>query len=191
MKTLTTKSGGTLIATLLFATAPTAVFADSGFYVGVGAGGATLEASLDDVTLPGIPSSIDEDDTATKIFAGYNFALPVIDVGVEVAYTDFGEPEVDIAGDRLTLDTTGLSLWGIAALDVGPAQIFGKLGYIDWDVDADFLNASSSADGSDIGYGAGVRFDIGPLEVRGEYEIYDLEDTDLAMLSVGLAYYFN
>jgi len=36
-----------------------------------------------------------------------------------------------------------------------------------------------------------MKFGVGSLEVRGEYEIYDIEDSeDVAMLSVGLVWRF-
>ena len=170
--------------------APQAAEADDGFYIGIGAGGATLEADLGPSAFPSLPSEIDEDDSAIKVFGGYNWDLPVVTLGVEAAYADFGEPDIDIAGDLLLIDTTALKLWGTAAINVGPVDVFGKLGTIMWDSEAEFLGSSDSTDGSDMGYGVGARFAIGSLEVRGEYEIYDLDGADLSMLSLGVAYRF-
>ena len=56
--------------------------------------------------------------------------------------------------------------------------------------DLEFLGDSESEDGTDLGYGLGAAFELGPLEVRGEYELYDLDDADLSMLSLGLLYRF-
>ncbi len=170
--------------------APQEARADDGFYIGVGAGGATLEADLGLSAIPSLPSEIDEDDTAIKFFAGYNWDLPVVTLGVEGAYADFGEPDIDVAGDLLLIDTTAITLWGTAAIGVGPVDVFGKLGTIMWDSEAEFLGLSDSTDGNDIGYGLGARFAIGSLEVRGEYEIFDLDGSDLSMLSLGVAYRF-
>jgi len=89
----------TALAIAVVLSAPTAAIADDGFYLGVGAGGATLEADLGPSAFPSLPSEIDEDDTAIKVFAGYNWDLPVVTLGVEAAYADFGEPDIDIAGD--------------------------------------------------------------------------------------------
>ena len=189
MKNLSTKPYLKLLVAVA-AMAPFTASADSGFYIGGSAGGATLEADLNDIGVPGLPSSIDEDDTAIKVFAGYNFDLPVIDVGVEAGYVDFGEPDIDTALGTVLVDSSGINVWGIAALDVGPAQVFGKLGMISWDIDASFLDASGSDDGTDIGYGLGVRFGLGPVRIRGEYELYDADDSDIAMLSLGVSYQF-
>lgn len=169
---------------------PALANADSGFYLGAGAGGATIEADLGITGIPGLPSEIDEDDTATKLFAGYTFDLPLIDFAVEVGYVDFGEPEINVLGDNLTFDTTGVNAWGIATFNAGLIDLYGKVGLIAWEADASFLGQSDSEDGTDPGYGIGAAFGIGPLEIRGEYELYDLEDADVSMLSVGVLYRF-
>lgn len=169
---------------------PPAASADSGFYIGASAGGATIDADLDGINIPGLPSSIDEDDTATKVFAGYTFDLPLVDIAVEGGYVDFGEPDIDILGQALTLDSTGFNVWGIATFNAGLIDVYGKLGLIAWEVDAKLLNDTASDDGTDPGYGIGAAFGIGPLAVRGEYELYDLDDADVSMLSVGIVYRF-
>jgi hypothetical protein len=176
---------------LVLALVPFAANADSGFYIGGSAGGGNIEAELGDTGLPGVPSSIDEDDTAFKVFGGYNFDLPSINLGVEAGYVDFGKPDVDTNLGELLFDLTGINLWGIAGFEAGPVDIFGKLGFIAWDVDASLLDESISGSGSDIGYGLGIGFNVGPVQIRGEYEVYDIEDADLSMLSLGVVYQFN
>jgi hypothetical protein len=59
--------------------------------------------------------------------------------------------------------------------------------------DADILGGGSQAsdDGTDSAYGVGVNFDFASLELRFEYELFDIKDTDdVDMLSVGLAWHF-
>ena len=176
---------------VVVALVPLAAQADTGFYLGGSASGATIEADLNGISLPGLPASIDEDDTALEIFAGYRFDLPVVGLGIEAGYVDFGEPDIDVLGDELTFDTTGINVWGIAALDLGLFDVYGKLGYIAWEVDAKYLDSSASEDGYDLAYGLGAEFDIGPVLLRGELELYDLDDADVTMLSLGVAYQFN
>jgi opacity protein-like surface antigen len=174
---------------------PLAANADSGFYIGGAAGGATLEAEIGDTGIPQLPTSIDEDDTAFKAFAGYTFDLPVIDLGIEAGYVDFGVPEIDTNLGQVEIDPTGINLWGIVGIDAGPIDIYAKLGYILWDVEVSSdiagIGDEFSDDGSDLGYGVGLSFGIGSVKIRGEYEAYDLEDTDLSMLSIGILYQFN
>jgi hypothetical protein len=176
---------------LTFALAPFAALADSGFYVGGAVGGATLEADIGDAGIPELPASIDEDDTAYKVFAGYNFDLPVINLGVEAGYVDFGAPEIDTNVGQFELDPTGINLWGIAGVDAGPLDLFAKVGYLMWDVEVSALGVSASDDGSDLGYGLGVGFGLLGFKVRGEYEVYDLDGADLSMLSLGILYQFD
>ena len=169
--------------------------ADGGFYLGGSVGGATIEAEFDTADFPELPASLDEDDTAFKVFVGYKLDLPVIDLGVEGGYVSLGEPEIEIdtvfGTQQVGLETTGLNVWGTAGLEVGPVDVFGKLGFISWDVEAGIDGFdSASDDGTDMGYGLGVSFDLGSIQLRGEYEVYDIDDADVEMLSVGIAFRF-
>lgn len=188
LNTTTRRLAGVLLVSWFL---PTMAMADSGFYLGGALGGATLEADFGDTGIPGFPTDLDEDDTAYKVFAGYNFDLPVIDLGVEAGYVDFGAPEIDILGQEIEVDTTGINVWGVATLDAGLLDLHAKLGYIAWDVEVSGLGTSASDDGSDLGYGLGLGFGLGPVKIRGEYEVYDLDDADLSMLSLGILYQFN
>ena len=175
---------------------------DSGFYMGGGLGQAGIEIDLPTGD-PSIPA-FDEDDTAWKIFGGYKFdLLPVLDLGVEGGYVDFGGPTLDIVAPgvdaAIGVDATGIDIFGVAGFDIGPLGVFGKLGYVFWDAESfltDFNdptnNETGSDDGNDLAYGIGASIGLGSLEVRGEYEVFDLEDTEnVAMWSIGLVYYFN
>ncbi len=169
--------------------------ADGGFYVGGSAGGATFEADFDQGVFPELPASVDEDDTAFKLFAGYKLDLPVLTLGVEGGYVNLGEPEIPVTGipglTEFGIETTGINLWGTAGIEAGPLDIYAKLGYISWDAEFSVEGIGSvTDDGSDSAYGVGVAFGLGSLEVRGEYEVYDFDGTDVSMLSVGLAFYF-
>jgi len=184
-----------LFCVAVLALSPVAAFADSGFYIGASAGGATLEADFaEDPDLPELPTSIDEDDTAFKVLLGYHFDLPVVNLGVEAGYVDFGEPDIDVdlLGETLSLDTSGLNVWGVLGFDVGPVDLFAKLGYLMWEVDLALGGQNlASEDGSDMGYGVGAAIGLGPVKIRGEYEVYDVDEADLSMLSLGIVYQFN
>lgn len=174
-----------------FSLTPFVANADSGFYVGGAVGAATVEVEFGDTGIPEIPTSIDEDDTAFKFFAGYNFDLPVVDLGIEAGYVDFGAPEIGVDVASVEIDTSGINLWGIASVDAGPIDLFAKLGYLMWDVEISALGESLSDDGSDMGYGVGLAFGLGGVKIRGEYEVYDLDEADLSMLSLGVLFQFN
>jgi len=157
---------------------PTAAVAgaESGFYLGAGVGDATVK-----------DSGFDASDSAYKVFGGYNIGfIPLVDFAVEASYVDFGKPSTS-AG---SVEVTGLNAFGLAGLSFGPFGIFAKAGAISWDADSTFGNTTSSDSGSDPAYGVGARFAIGSFAVRAEYEVYDLDDTDLEMVSVSGVFTF-
>ena len=182
------------LCTIFLMTPFAAAMADSGLYVGGGIGNASVELDFQDAGFD-LPN-FDEDDFAWKVMGGYNFDLLTFDLGVELSYVDFGQASGDVLGADLEIDSTGLSLFGVAGFDLGPVGVFGKLGYVSWDLDATVSaigepSVSVSDDGSDLAYGAGVRVGLGALEIRGEYEVFDIEDTDIGMVSASLVYHFN
>lgn len=169
--------------------------ADSGFYVGGSLGQSTLKVPSDVTDIP----DFDENDTAYKIFAGYNFNLALFNFGIEGGYNDFGNPSGALGTDTiLNIDADGWSLWGMGGLNFGPLDVFAKVGTISWDaslsidgVDPGFGIGDLSDSGSDMGYGLGARISLGNLSIRGEWEAFDIEDTDdVFLFSVGLAWQF-
>ena len=175
----------------------TAHAAKTGFYVGGSVGQGSIELDGDvDFDIP----DFDEDDFAWKVFGGYNFGLGPIDVGVEGGYVDLGAPSdsftIDSVPVEVGVDLTGFNAWGIAALDLGLIDVFGKLGVVAWDLEGsasigDVGSISGDDSGTDLGYGIGARFNIGGISIRGEWERYDIDDVEqVDMLSVGLSFNF-
>lgn len=184
-------TGRRLFGVLVLAAAPFATAsADSGFYLGGSVGNSTVEANVSDPSLPQ-DFSFDESDFAYKVFGGFGADLPVLRLGVEGGYVDLGAPSGDVLGESIELDTTGISVFGVVGIDLGLIDVFGKVGLISWDVDVSAAGESFSDDGSDAAYGVGLGFSLGSVEVRGEYEIFDISDVDdVTMLSVGLVWTF-
>ena len=161
----------------------------AGGYIGGSLGQAYIEV---DAGTPAVPQTFDENDFGFKAFAGYEFNLVAITLGLELDYVDFGAPAGDVAGTQFEVEADGIAGFGTAGFDLGPLDIYGKYGMVSWDasISIDGIDAGSD-DGTDPAYGVGVKFGVGPLEVRGEYEIYDLADSeDVTMLSVGLVWRF-
>lgn len=161
----------------------------AGGYFGGSVGQAYIEV---DAGTPTVPATFDESDFGFKAFVGYEFELTTLTLGVELDYVDFGAPSGDVVGSQFEVEANGIAGFGTAGFDLGPLGIYGKLGLISWDASfsVDGFDAGSD-DGNDTAYGVGVKFGLGTLEVRGEYEIYDIEDSeDVAMLSVGLVWRF-
>ena len=165
--------------------APAIAAADSGFYLGGSVGNAGVDVEID----PLLPK-FDETDTAYKLFAGFDWQLTSLSLGIEGAYNNFGEPSADFEGVSVAVEPTGFTVFGVAAIGLGPVDLFGKVGYLMWDADAIVDGEVLADDGSDAGYGVGLRFNLGSLEIRGEYELFEVDEADLSMVSVGLAYRF-
>lgn len=164
--------------------------ADSGPYVGGSIGQSYVE--LDD----GFGLSFDEDDSAWKVLAGYNFDIVIVDLAVEAAYNDFGSPSADVGGFDLALDLSGFSGFGLVGLELGPIGVFAKAGLINWEGEPTVDGfAEDKESGTDPAYGIGARFSLFSAEIRAEYEVFDIDvadidSSDLSMLSIGVVWTF-
>ena len=161
----------------------------AGGYIGGSVGQSYVELNAG---TPTVPEVFDEDDFGFKGFVGYDANFAVLNLGVELAYVNFGAPSGDVLGTQFELEVDGFAGFGVAGVDLGPVGVFAKYGVVSWDasITTDGVDAGSE-DGSDPAYGVGLKFGVGSLEVRGEYEIFDIEDSDdVAMVSVGLVWRF-
>lgn len=175
-------AGGLLSAALFSASAWAG--GDSGFYVGVGVG----QASVGDIDGGEGSFSFDGDDTGYKAIVGYNFGIvPLVDLGIEAEYVDFGEPD----DNGVTVDGDALAAFGVAGVNLGPVGVFGKVGMAAWDADASDGITSISDDGTDLAYGIGARFHIASFQIRAEYEMFDIDAADdVSLLSASVLYTF-
>ncbi len=186
-----------------------AAFAENSgvWYAGLGVGQSSLDISGSDVDAEyyGIPtSSVDDNDTAWKIFGGQRL---MENFGVEVTYMDYGTLAADSnlppalgAGTIYTdLDTTA---WMIDAVGILPVreslELFGKLGVASWNTDTDVsapagitvLIEPFDNDGNDVHFGVGARYALnGNLGIRAEWERINA-DSDLDAWTAGAQYDF-
>ncbi|MEX2473920.1 outer membrane beta-barrel protein [Marinobacter sp.] len=165
---------------------------DSGVYLGASIGEAQLDfdderAGSDEVG--DVTIDFDDEDTAYKIFVGYNLGLiPLVDLAVEGAYVDFGKFRGDIGPlSDADFEVDGWTGAALAGVNLGPVGVFAKAGAISWDGDLDDIG---DEDGTDPFYGAGARITLFSFQVRAEYERYELDNFDIDYFSVGAAYTF-
>jgi OOP family OmpA-OmpF porin len=167
-----------LVATLALTTLP-AVAADNGIYLGASVGQSGLQ--VDDF-------NYDADATGYKLIAGWRF----IDwLAVEANYLDFGSGDDTVFGDKIETEADGVSLSAVGFLPVGPVDLFARVGAVDWSADISSPGlGSGSDDGTDLTYGIGAQFRVWSLSIRAEYEMFDVSDADLDMISVGVTWTF-
>jgi hypothetical protein len=162
------------IALLMACTASTLGIAGP-FYVGGSYGNTTLQADVSNI-------DFDADDPGWKVFAGFRFLRFL---GVEGGYVDLGSP----SDGNISVDLKGWDVAGMGILGLGPVDIFAKYGAFRWD--SDVTNAGSDS-GTDQVYGVGLGFHFGHIGIRGEYEKFDVDNTDdLYMVSVGFEWRFQ
>ena len=174
-------------------TVTTAARADMapGFYVGAGIGTTEVsEESIEEFTA-------DDSDNGFKIFGGYSFNEFF---AVEASYFDLGQASGTIEdpffGDfDFEVGVSGLSGAVVGRIPAGEMfSVFGKIGFaqydLDFDVTIDGESGSDSESESDMIYGGGIGLGIGAFELRAEYEVLNVEDGDVNMISVSGLYRF-
>ena len=160
---------------------------ERGFYLGGGVGQFNLKLDDVDQTDDAI-ERLDDDDTAWKAFVGYRFN-PFL--SLEAAYVDFGRPsdrfETSGSGGDFSADVSRFEPSIVGTVPLGPVELFGKVGYLFYDVDAsvDLDNGpgfDSSSSEQDFTYGGGVGMTFfGHLNARLEYQRIDssvIDDAD-------------
>jgi hypothetical protein len=171
-----------LLATVFaFFVSQAAVAKETGLYLGASIGAATVQQSGSDPDLGDF--EIDDDNFAWKIYGGYQFSGVF---AIEGGYRDFGKPESNIT----KTDLTGLDVFGVAGLPLGPIRLFGKLGAVYWDGETSISGIKvADDDGFEFGAGAGLEFELWKLALRGEVEYFDILD-DTWMYTVGATFTF-
>jgi opacity protein-like surface antigen len=158
---------------------------DEGFYLGGGVGQFNLKLDDVDQTDEAI-QSLDDSDTAWKAFAGWRMN-PYF--SLELAYVDFGNPSDSAttasgsSGD-FSASISGVEPSILGTIPLGPVELFGKVGYLFYDVDAsvDLDNGpgfDSSSSEQDFTYGGGVGMTFfGRLNARLEYQRIESDVVD-------------
>lgn len=170
--------------------------ADTGWYVGGGAGqssfdisGSELDALLADDGITAT-TSVDDSDTAWKLFGGYRMHP---NFGVEIAYVDYGTlatrstVTAPSAGTvNIDMDMTAWTFDAAAFLPLGDGlELFGKAGVALWDIDAGVsgtggggaFSGSADDDGSDFHFGVGASYALTDnFRIRAEWERINADD---------------
>ncbi len=166
-------------AALAAASAPAA----AQYYAGASVGSTTVD--LCDLGLTGC----DDDGTGLKLFAGREINQ---NLAVELAWVDLGALTASLPGGSVVLEFEGIQ---VAALGIRPLnprwRVFGKVGLYLWDLRARGPGGSFNDDGTNIMFGVGAGWNIARgIDVRFEWERFDIDGDDFDMLSAGVQFSF-
>ena len=162
---------------------------ESGVYIGGSLGSAATAVSYTDPDIGSV--DFDDDDTAYKVFVGYNFGLiPLVNLAVEGSYVDLGAAMGSASGNSVETSHTAFDAFGLVGFNLGPIELFGKVGAAEWDSEAKTQSNTTDDSGTDAVYGVGAQLHLGPAAIRAEYERFDLETADIGLFSVGAAFTF-
>jgi hypothetical protein len=167
----------TAILMLLFSSGT--ALAGSGFYLGFHGGTSGLDVRLGESNI-----RLESKDFAWKGLAGIGLGRFV---AVETVYVRFGTAKDTVAGVTIEQKLWGWDTAGLLKINIGPIDIYGRVGGIYWKAEAGVGPVSVSDDGFDVNYGGGFGLVLGKLEIRGEYVWYDAGDIgEPWMASLGL-----
>jgi hypothetical protein len=159
-----------------------------GVYIGGGVG----DVSIQDTTATPSGVSFDESDIAWKAFAGYRFdALPIVSLSGEVGYRDLGSPSATVSGVPVSYNTDGFDYSALVGIGLGPVEVFGRVGGMNYTVEKNVGGTRSEFDGNAPLYGIGARLTLFGIGLQAEYEYIDINELDTAqMISVSALYQF-
>lgn len=170
------------ISVAMIFTFSTVAQADMDLKIGASIGSA--KTAFDDPTI----TAFDATDFGWKVFG--NLML-TDNLGFEASYLDLGTPDDDILGTIVKVDSSAFDAFVVGAIPMTDFfDLFAKVGLVAWDTDITVAGFPSfSDDGTDLAYGIGAAFNVSNnLSIRGEWEVFDIEDVDdVWMLSVGIS----
>ncbi len=157
-------------------------------YAGASIGQANVDMCDDVAALGG--TACDDKDTGFKIFGGYDFNETF---AIEVGYADLGEVSANAGATKITAELNGFYVDAKATIPVNESfGIFGKLGLVRWEAEVNAAGFGSlDDDGTDLTFGIGAEYAFTKqFSLRGEWERFDFDDTDVDLLSIGLVVKF-
>lgn len=153
------------LAALMLCALAGSASAEDGFYIGGGAG----QASVDE-------SQYDDEDTALSVFGGYQFNRHF---AIEGGYADLGE--IEPGEGAATLEADSFHVAAVGMLPVTDAFAFyGKAGLHRWDADTGLALLNGEDSGTDPVYGIGAQYRFNErFALRVDLSRFRMEDVDV------------
>lgn len=172
MERTTSLTSLTALCCLLMA-GPASADENSGLYLGVGLGDFSSEINdLDDVDI-----DFDTDSDAKRFFAGWRFNRVL---ALQLDYFDYGDSSS--ASNLLSIESEakGIAPSLVATLPLGPIELFGRAGWLFYDLNVSADGAEVFDDSNDdFVYSAGIGVTLlQRLSLRAEYEVIEIDEID-------------
>jgi OmpA-OmpF porin, OOP family len=138
-------------------------------------------------------ASLHGSTSAWDFFGGFEFN-PYF--AVEAGYLKFGKAKDVVADVVFEDDTKALYASVIASFPLDDdVDIYARLGLLDWETDREarqdgVVLVRQKTDGNDLLYGGGIAAMIDEALLRLEYRVADLDDSDLRLISLAVAWRF-
>ena len=166
---------GVAIAAMVLGFTRPAAAAD-GLYLGLGIGASTVKDEFQ-------TSTFEADDFAYRGFVGWRFnGVPIVDLAVEGAYTNFGKPSQILypstGVQNVEYALHGPSLAGLVILPLGPLDLYAKGGVLGWRLDQTVNGSTTGKSGTSGFYGVGAGLYLWKLGFRAEFAQYQIQDVD-------------
>jgi OmpA-like transmembrane domain len=168
--------------------AASAFAADSGLYLGAGAGKAQ---TIDHPPQTG-GELFDEASTSYRAFGGYRLGvIPFLDFAGELGYTDLGSASGSVAGVTAEYKTQGVDGSVLVIVPILFFDVYGRLGAMQYQLNKTFNGAttSSKSDGTAGVYGVGVGLRFWKMGVRLEYNRIDIPEVNSVDVASTSAYF--
>ena len=138
-------------------------------------------------------ASCDTRDTGYRLYGGYQFHP---NIGVELGYVDLGKATANVGGLGGDVKADGWTAHVVGSIPVwNRFALFGRVGAIHGESKTGGAFGSHKDRGTDLAYGAGVRFGVtNNLDVSAEWDRFRFDttnrDADVDLISVGLRFKF-
>lgn len=157
------------------------------FFVGGSVGNGFNNKNLGD--LDGSDFKIKESNLAWKIFASTQWKF----LGAEGGYRDFGKIEKETDNGKGVSRTRGGDAFAKGMVKIGILQVFGKAGAFFSRTKTELTNSAGEKITNEkdretaFAWGLGGGLQLGRLQLRIEYENFEISSGNLGMLSIGAA----
>lgn len=155
----------------------------SGPYIGFHGGAAGVDVQIGDSH-----TNLESKEFSWKGFGGVGLGRFL---AIETGYVAFGTAKQNVGGVELEQKLWGWDSAALLKINIGPVDIYGRVGGIYAKAQASVGSTKFDTDGFYADYGGGVGIVLGKVELRGEYVLYDISDAGKPWLaSAGLTLSF-